>query len=635
MVMRSALWGARQHNTRKGVSPMKLKLAFASVLALSTAACASGTALEALTAMQILENNPSEGISYASRSGSGGNLTLKDVTIRAPATIAVQLEPTAAESASETPAAEPASANAPGQAPGKAEIVARAETVRFTGLDMKDGKPVFTGMVASNVTPAGAGVDPAATMKIASIGIEGMNAATGAFLAGAFTKDGPGEPPPFEQWQFSNASIKGFTLAGEIGGDSGENSAEDSEPYPAGSIKLELGELSLSNVKDKIIGLTRLSGIKGEMNIPGDFPIAGTFDLGTMDYTNIRAGLYADMFAAGMSSAAGGDEPTDWNKVFANYTSPLESYLDAFTWTGAKADFSGLKVDVSPTSYTTTRDVNGVVVATKIPPSTFRLTADSQGGNLGAMGMMLLAMGGYPSNVIEVYTQGDASFDPQKDLTRYTGYNIGVTDVVDIKVDGGVLGLKQALPTLLAGMMTVVEATGSLAEEAIEEGEEAATDEEDADADPDADEESDAEVSGNPLDAIPAEAQGAVMQMVMGLIGLQVTDLDISITDKQLVGLILDQTSSSSGQSVEEFRADLVNMVLGSSVFMTDAGIDAELANEATTAIGAFLGQPGTLRIQIKPKSPIGAMSLMLSPPTKESLGFSATFTPLNPAQPN
>ena len=125
------------------------------------------------------------------------------------------------------------------------------------------------------------------------------------------------------------------------------------------------------------------------------------------------------------------------------------------------------------------------------------------------------------------------------------------------------------------------------------------------------------------------------MQMVMGLIGLQVTDLDISITDKQLVGLILNQTSSSSGQSVEEFRADLMNMVKGSSVFMTDAGIDAELANEATTAIGAFLGQPGTLRIQIKPKSPVGAMSLVLSPPTKESLGFSATFTPLAPAQPN
>lgn len=612
---------------------MKLKLAFASVLALSTAACASGTALEALDAMQFLEDNQGAGVSYASRSGSGGNLTLRNVTFRAnlpdwesPENGAPPVMPqtdgaAGVDAGTDTP---------PAPRPMKLQEVAKADSVVFTGLDMRDGKPVFTGMVANSVIPA-TDLD-GTTMKIGSVGIEGMNAATGAFIAGAFTKAGPGEPPPFEQWQFSNASVKGFVLAGEIGGDSGEDSAEDSEPYPTGAIKLEVGELSLSNVKDKIIGLTRLSGIKGEMNVPGEFPIAGTFDLGTMDYTNIRAGLYADIFAAGMGSAAGG-EPTDWNKVFASYTSPLESYLDAFTWTGAKADFSGLKVDVSPTSYTTTRDANGVVIATKIPPATFKLTADSQGGNLGAMGMMLLAMGGYPSNVIEIYTQGDATFDPQKDLTRYTGYNIGVADVVDIKVDGGVLGLKQALPTLLAGMMSVVEATSSLAEDAMEEGEDAATDEDGADADPDAD--ADADISGNPLDAIPAEAQGAVMQMVMGLIGLQVTDLDISITDKQLVGLILNQTSSSSGQSVEEFRADLTNMVLGSSVFMTDAGIDAELANEATTAIGAFLGQPGTLRIQLKPKSPIGAMSLMLSPPTKESLGFSATFTPLAPAQPN
>ncbi|MDP3493608.1 MAG: hypothetical protein Q8R82_10870 [Hyphomonadaceae bacterium] len=611
---------------------MKLKLAFASVLALSTAACASGTALEALTAMQFIENNPDEGISYASRSGSGGNLTLRDVAIRS----APQSGFAALAELDGGDAVAPAT---PAQ-PAAPEIVARAETVTFTGLDMKDGKPVFTGMVASGITPAGSGVDPTMAMKIGSIAVEGMNAATGAFLAGAFTKEGPGETPPFEQWAFSNASIKGFTLAGAIGGDSGEDSAEDSEPSPSGSLKMELGEFSFGNVKDKVIGLTRLSGLKGEMNLPGDFPIAGTFDLGTMDYINIRAGLYADAFAAGMGSMGSDAEPIDWNKIFAGYTSPLEPYLDAFKWTGAKADFSGLKVDVSPVSFTATRDANDVVVATKIPPATFKLTADSTGGNLGAMGLMVLAMGGYPSNVIEVYTQGDATFDPQKDLTRYTSYNIGVTDIVDIKVEGGVLGLKQALPTLLAGMMTVVEATGSVASEAMEDDEAPAESDDGLDADEgeedaDTDAEADADDSGNPLDSLPAEAQGAVMQMVMGLIGLQVTDLDISITDKQLVGLILDQTASSSGQTAEAYRADLVNMVLGSGVFMTDAGIDAELANEATTAIGAFLREPGTLRIQIKPKSPVGAMTFMMSPPTKESLGFSATFTPLAPAQSN
>ena len=500
---------------------MKLGLAFASVLALSTAACASGTAIEALNAMQILENNPSDGISYASRSGSGGNLTLKNVTFKsAMPDMAMALEGGGEDAAPAAPAA-----------PKASEVVAQAETVTFTGLDMKAGKPVFTGMVVNGITPAGMGIDPGMTMKIGSIGIEGLNAATGAYIAGAFTKEGPGEAPPFDQWAFAKASIKGFTIAGDIPADE----SDDGTAGTPGSVKLELGEFSISNVKDKLIGLTRVAGIKGDINVPGDFPIAGTFDFGTLDLTNIRGGLYADAFGAGVASAMPNAPPTDWSKVFSGFTSPLEYGLDGIRWSGMSANFSGLKLDGTPASYTATRNADGVVVATAVPRSAFKLTADSQGGSLGAMGLMVMAMAGYPTNVVEVYTQGDASFDPQKDLTRYTNYNVGITDVVDIKVEGGLLGLKQALPTLLTGMMTVAEATSSVASKAVEEGEEAAEGEDDADADEDADADAeDSDADGNPLDSIPPEAQGAVMQMVMGLIGLQVTDLDISITDKQL-----------------------------------------------------------------------------------------------------
>lgn len=605
---------------------MKLRLAFASVLALSTAACASGPALEALTAMQILENNAGDGISYAGRSGSGGNLTLRNVTLKTPASVAMDVD---LEDAADRADAAPAPVPAP--VPGKSEVVARAETLTFTGLDMKGGKPVFTGMVARGVTPvqeAGASDEP--EMKIGSIGIEGMNAATGAFIASAFTKEGPGTPPPFEQWAFKSASVKDITIAGEIGGDEGEDSAEDSTPNPKGSLKFEMAELSVSNVKDKMIGLTRFGGLKGDVNVPGSFPVAGVFDLGTLDITNIRAGMFSDAFAAGMSSADGSE--TDWGKVFAGYTSPLEAGLDGIKWTGMSANFSGLKIDGTPASYTAVRNADGVVVAAKIPPSAFKLTADAQGGALGAMGMMLMAMGGYPSSVIELYSQGDATFDPAKDLTRYENYTIGVTDVAEIKVAGGVLGLKHALPTLLTSLMTVAESTGSLAEEAMGGEDAPAAEDKGLSEDDDADSDADADAGDDsPLEKMPPATQGAVMQMVMGLISLQVTDLDISITDKQLVKLILNQTASASGQSVEAYRQDLVNMITGSKVFMTDAGIEDALAAEVTTAVAGFLSQPGTLRIQMKPKTPFGAMSMMMGMPTKESLGFSATFTPAAP----
>ena len=51
-----------------------------------------------------------------------------------------------------------------------------------------------------------------------------------------------------------------------------------------------------------------------------------------------------------------------------------------------------------------------------------------------------------------------ASFDPAKDLTRWTDYNIGVTDMFDVKMSGGVIGLKQALLlcALLSGCATNV-----------------------------------------------------------------------------------------------------------------------------------------------------------------------------------
>jgi hypothetical protein len=587
---------------------MKLRLAFASMMVLATAACGtSPDALQALQAMQILEDNPSAGISYDKLSGSGNDVTLTGVTFNAPGDMMAAM---AAPPAVAGEAAAPAPA-----APAGPMAVATAQSLKINGLTMKEGRPVFRDMVLSSITPTMQ--IPGGTVSIASVALEGLNEATGKFVAGGFTKEGPGETPPFEQWAVGKAAINGIKVVGPIPMEEGQ---------PAGAINFELGEFSVANLKDTMVGLTRLSGIKGDFSVPGQMPIAGKFDLGAMDFSNIRAGMYVRAFEAGMASAMRepGAPPVDYASVFAEYTSPLEYGLDRATWTGMKADVSGVKLDASPASYTATRNKDGVVVATTSPRSTFTLTADSSGGMAGAMGLMVLAMGGYPSNVIEFYTQGDASFDPAKDMTRYTNYNFGVTDVFDIKAEGGLLGLQKALPTLLAGIMSSMDSLGPMMAESDKDEDDGAEGEEEESGDGDDADAADGDDAGPDM---PPEMQQMMATMVMGLISLQVTDLDISITDKQLVGLILNQTASQSGQSVAAYRADLVNMINGSAVFLTDAGIDPALANEATAAISGFLGGPGTLRIQLKPKMPIGMMTAMMSP-TKESLGFSATFTP-------
>src|SRR5690606_26564050 len=108
-----------------------------------------------------------------------------------------------------------------------------------------------------------------------------------------------------------------------------------------------------------------------------------------------------------------------------------------------------------------TRNADGIVVATDAPRFTMKFTADDKGGALGAMGLMMLAMAGYDSNEVEVFTQGAATFDPAKDLTRWNDYSIGVTDLFDIKSTGGIVGLRQALPTLMSGFMKLTDSLPS------------------------------------------------------------------------------------------------------------------------------------------------------------------------------
>ena len=127
---------------------------------------------------------------------------------------------------------------------------------------------------------------------------------------------------------------------------------------------------------------------------------------------------------------------------------------------------------------------------------------------------------------------------------------------------------------------------------------------------------------------------GAMMKLMMGVLPLQLTDLDVSITDQKLVNLIVEPQALSSGQTVDAYRKQLVDMVTASSAFLTDAGVDPAIATELTTAVSGFLAGPGTFHIVLKPKAPLGVMSAMMTPMTKENLGFSATFTAATPPAP-
>jgi hypothetical protein len=523
--------------------------------------------------------------------------------------------------------------------------VARAKSMTLKGLTEKEGKPFATDITLSEITPTVP--MEGATLSLKSVGFEGMNDVTGRYVAGSFTEDGAGDPPPLEQWGFRKAGLGGLTFSAAIPQDEGD----------PGSVNLTLAELSVSSLENTRLGLFRFDGFKGDLNVPGDVPVAGTFDFGRLDLTGIRTKLFSDAFMIGLQPLLNPGEPADIAAMYKDYTSPLESGIDGVDWSGLKAGFSGLKFDVSPARAVIKRNADDVVTAIDAPRTTFKFTADSSGGTLGAMGLMVLAMGGYNSSVVDLYTESHATFDPAKDLTRYDNINLGVSDAFDVKVSGGVIGLKQALPNLMAGLMKAAESAEAsfsdddMADDDMDDGD---ADEDSAQATPpsgdddvadededdsdhahhaDSDEHADHEGHGDhhamPMDK--PDNSAAMMQLVMGVLPLQLTDLDVSITDQKLINLIVEPQALSSGQTVEAYRQQLVDMVTASSVFLTDAGVDQAIATELTTAVSGFLAGPGTFHIVLKPKAPLGVMSAMMAPMTRENLGFSATFTAATP----
>lgn len=589
----------------------KHKLAFASLLVLSGCGV-SREAMTALETMQILENNPKAGLSYTSLSGSGGDVTLKGVELKAPGDIFAMMVEGGEEDGEATP-----------EATATPTVVARAETMTLKGLTMKDGKPTVRDIRFDTITPAMPMGE--ATLTLGAIVLEGMNETTGTYIARAMAQEEGVAPPPFEQWAFSKASLGGFRLGGPIPQDEGET----------GSFSLELGELSFGNLAASKLGEMKLSGFKGAMDIPGATEIAGSFDFGTLTASAINAGLLAQAVMAGVNSELNPDAPVDYAALYRDLTSPIDGGIDRVDWTGMTLDVSGLKFNTSAMQAQVTRNADGVVIANDLPRFTMKLTADSSNGAIGAMGLMMLAMAGYESNEIELYLGSSMTFDPAKDLTRWADYNIGVTDLFDVKMSGGVLGLKQALPSLMSGLMSIADFASEEMEAVIEE--DSAEDDGSEDDELDGGESEDAPPEDSDADSAQDDMFGGLppemaMSLVMGVLPLQLTDLDISITDKKLLGLILDRQAMDAGQDAAAFRADLAAMISASSVFLTDAGVDAAIASELTVAASAFMAGPGTLRIQLKPKTPLGVMSAMATPLTKENLGFSATFTPAEPA---
>jgi hypothetical protein len=526
---------------------MKIWIASASALLMAAACSASKDATAALAAMNLQEGTSSPIVKYQGKSGNGDTITLKNVVI----------------------------------GPGGNGL--KADSLVLGGLDMTEGgKPVVTSITLKGVTPEQA-LPKGMKFNLNTIAIEGLNPVTGEFVASSLTEAGPATPPPFEQWGFSKVSINGMTFV------------SDGAAEIPGKVNVQLGEFSVSNLKDTLFGGTHLSGFKGDFDIAEQamgFPVKGAFDFGTADIKNIRGKLFEEAVSAGMAAATDPSAMAGINsRIMEALGSPIDPGYDAFAWSGMNIDASGAKLVISKVDQKVTRNGQGIATAISTPRTTITFTADSAGGMIGQQVMMGLALVGYPSNTIELYGEGDATFDPASDTTRYVKSNFGLTDGIDIKMAGGVQGLTKALGSLLDMADTFQQSVTPPAD-------------------------------GSTPPPMPEPDFTA-------LTNLKIVDLDLTLTDKSLVNLVLGIGAMATGGEVEALRTDVVNQIKALASSLPPEAVEPAVATEFTNAIAAFVKQPGSLNIKLKPAQPlaIGEMGSK-GPVTKAQLGFSASFTP-------
>lgn len=549
---------------------MKIWIAGAAALLLACGCSASKEAAAALTAMNLDTPKSSPMVQYGGKSGNGDTITLNDVTLG-----------------------------------GGSGDGLKAKSLILGGLNMTpENKPILTSITLRGITPETA-MPQGMRFMLDSISIEGLNAATGTFLASSFTDKGAGDPPPFAQWGFSKVSINGLKFDGDF----------SSMGAKGGKFNVGLGELSVSNLKDTVIASGKLTGLKGDVDVPaevaGGSPIAGKFDFGAADIKNIRGGVFADAFGQAFNAAL--SNPAGMSTVEAdimkNMSSPLEGGFDEFTWTGVNAEAAGAKFVVSPVSQKITRDAKGIAIGQTSSRTTLTLSADASAGTLGQQVTMLLSMVGYPSNTIEFYGQSDASYDPATDTTRYKTYNFGLTDGFDVKATGGVQGLTKFLAALMASMSSF--------EQTLNPGNPSTP------STPDS--------PSGPAPATPAPAPAS--PDLSGFDQLKVVDLDLTLTDKSFVNLLLGIGSMFGGGDPAALRNDVVNMLKEMGPDLSKEGVDASVANELMTAVSEFVKRPGSLNIKLKPAEPLALSGSPDKKLTKQQLGFSATYTP-SPAAP-
>ncbi len=434
-------------------------------------------------------------------------------------------------------------------APGGPDEAVKIGKVELDGLDMTDAGAVFSKLSVSDLEVG----DEYETAKLDNFTIVNPSAELASFLTSAFSGEDPGEFPSLDKLTFDAISFGDFTFEGGDDDDGGVIKIANIDLRGMGGGQLEAAVLS---------GLT-FGGMDAGEKLDGGI---GKIALYGADYDFIE-----DIQAAGAD--------LDEDEMFALIASSMSDATDppydgivmeGLSFVGQGVDFSLPLMDVI-----VQRDDQDRMTATVMKPLTMKLSADPEGGYMGADLAEGLSMLGYKDITLKM--EGVTAYDPDADIVSYQPGSNYIELVDGAKISyGGKLGGFAAYSKAAANMQT---AYG-----------------------PD-----------------PAAAMEALGQ-------LTIHDFSLTIDDASLVDRIFNVAASQMGEDPQKLRSQTI-MGMGFAQAGAQAqGIDSALASEAISALTEFLEEPGKLTFSVSPSEPLVVGEINdPSVLTKDFLGFSAT----------
>ena len=301
--------------------------------------------------------------------------------------------------------------------------------------------------------------------------------------------------------------------------------------------------------------------------------------LGSMTATNLDG-----KFIAAIQDNIGDEDAMAAAIMAAASENPMEPGYDSFNMSDFVVDAMGVNFAIPSLVAGVERNAAGQPVKFVTEPYTMSLKADAEGGEAGEQLLQALSIVGYEE--LELKGASVGTYDPDKDIFSFDAASnyFELTDGAKFSMGGKIEGYSGYAREAAAAFN---------------------------------------------MEDLAAGAEPDPMAMTAALGQLTFHNIELSIDDMSLVDRTFNAVATAQGADPNALKAQASAMLAAAPMMAGGTGIDGALIAEATSALGSFLNNGGTLTLKLDPSEPLSVASMMQNPDpsayTKESLGFTAT----------